>query len=255
MGFGPPARLVKNANCCKMAACSFSNSLSVSRFFFCSSVSFLCFKLNTFGVVGRTADWVSVVVVVVCFFVAVVALVVVVVVVGSVVVVVLVVVGVRLRLDCTVGGTVFESNVLPLPLEFITDGTLATVVCRWGRMVETNFTVVVGGNVVYLTLASVVVGGTVVGASVVVLLVVVAGDIVVVGGYVGYLLLGCNVDMIELMRAGKNVVDRTVVVGSLSGGDGFNVVSNSASIGVVVGIKVLVVGGSVVVFLVACCDC
>lgn len=117
--------------------------------------------------------------------------------------------------------------------------------------------VVVGGSVVTLTLAFVVVGGRVVvgglvGASVVVFLVVVAGGIVVVGGYVGYLLLGCKVDIIELMRAGKKVVDRTVVVGSLRGCDGFSVVSN---IGVVVGTIVLVVGGNVVVFLVACCDC
>lgn len=105
----------------------------------------------------------------------------------------------------------------------ITDGTLAAVVCRCGRTVETNSMVVVGGSVVTLTLAFVVVGGKVVvgglvGASVVVVfLVVVAGGIVVVGGYVGYLLLGCKVDIIELMRAGKNVVERTVVVGSLSG--------------------------------------
>lgn len=130
-------------------------------------------------------------------------------------------------------------------------------------MVETNFTVVVGGSVVNLILASVVVGGRVVNAALVVVVgggsvvrlayaVVVAGGIVVVvGGCVlGTLRLGCNVDMMELKRAGKNVVDRTVVVGSLSGFEGFNVVSISG--GNVLGTNVIVVGGSVVVFLVVC---
>lgn len=53
------------------------------------------------------------------------------------------------------------------------------------------------------------------------------------------------------MIEGKNVVVRTVVVGSFRGSDGFKVVSMRGGV-VVVGKNVLVVGGRVVVFLVTC---
>lgn len=58
------------------------------------------------------------------------------------------------------------------------------------------------------------------------------------------------------MSEGKNVVVRTVVVGSFSGSDGFNVVSIIGGNDVVVGKNVLVVGGNVVVvvFLDICCS-
>lgn len=119
-------RLVRKASCFKIAACSLSSSLRVSRSFFCASVNCLCFRLNTFGVVLRTVVGTSVVVarvaivfglvVVVDLVVVVVDLVVVVVgfcVVVVVVVVVIVVVGavvvvLRLRPDETVVGIVFK---------------------------------------------------------------------------------------------------------------------------------------------------